>query len=86
MQLFFYSLIGINIFSFVLFGMDKYKARKGFRRIPEKTLVLIALCGGSIGALCGMRLFRHKTKHRLFTVGVPFILFLQMLLLACYLS
>ena len=86
MLLFFYSLAGINIYSFVLFGVDKYRARKGFRRIPEKTLVLIALCGGSIGALCGMRLFGHKTRHRLFTVGVPLILFLQMLLLACYLS
>lgn len=81
----FYYLITVNILAFVLFGLDKFKARRGFWRISEKGLMLAALCGGSIGALFGMRLFRHKTKHKLFTIGVPLILLVQGVLLMCYL-
>lgn len=81
----FYYLITVNILAFVLFGLDKFKARRGFWRISEKELMLVALCGGSIGALFGMRLFRHKTKHKLFTIGVPLILLVQGVLLMCYL-
>ena len=73
MQVLFYYLTAMNILAFVLFGADKLKARKGFWRISEKGLMLAALFGGSIGALCGMRLFRHKTKHKLFTIGIPLI-------------
>ncbi|MBR6648957.1 MAG: DUF1294 domain-containing protein [Bacteroidaceae bacterium] len=80
----FYYLITVNILAFVLFGLDKFKARRGFWRISEKGLMLTALCGGSIGALFGMRLFRHKTKHKLFTIGVPLILLVQGVLLMYY--
>lgn len=80
----FYYLITVNILAFVLFGLDKFKARRGFWRISEKGLMLAALCGGSIGALFGMRFFRHKTKHKLFTIGVPLILLVQGVLLMYY--
>ena len=70
-------LIIINILAFVLMGMDKTKARKGAWRIPEKTLFLSAILGGSIGAWLGMYTFRHKTKHWYFVVGMPLILAIQ---------
>ena len=85
MSQFFYYLLAINIYSFVLFGIDKYKARKGYWRVPEKTLFLLSLFGGGLGVYCAMHLFRHKTKHRLFTIGVPVILFLHIVLLVVYL-
>ena len=66
MQVLFLYLITVNVLAFVLFGLDKYKARKGFWRISERGLMFAALLGGSVGALCGMRLFRHKTKHSYF--------------------
>lgn len=56
---------------------DKYKARKKLWRIPEATLIGVAVIGGSVGALAGMYTFRHKTKHPKFTIGVPLILFMQ---------
>lgn len=84
-MLLFYSLFAINIYSFVLFGVDKYKARKGYWRVSEKTLFLLSLFGGGLGVYCAMHLFRHKTKHRLFTIGVPVILFLHIVLLMVYL-
>ena len=61
-------------------GIDKHKAKKKQWRIPEKTLFLSAILGGSIGALYGMHLFRHKTKHKSFVFGMPAILVVQMLL------
>lgn len=63
-------------------GIDKLKARKRGFRIPEATLFLVALMGGSIGSLVGMYLFRHKTRHRKFTIGMPIILLLQIALIA----
>jgi uncharacterized membrane protein YsdA (DUF1294 family) len=65
-------------------GIDKYKAKKGLWRIPEKTIFLIALLGGSGGALLGMHIFRHKTKHWYFRYGLPAILMLQAALLAAF--
>jgi uncharacterized membrane protein YsdA (DUF1294 family) len=62
-------------------GIDKNKARKNKWRIPEKTLFLIAIIGGSIGSILGMQSFRHKTKHKSFTIGMPIILIIQILLL-----
>lgn len=56
---------------------DKYKARKKLWRIPESTLMGVAVIGGSVGALAGMYTFRHKTKHPKFTIGVPLILLMQ---------
>ena len=61
-------------------GADKWKARHDNWRVPEKTLFLSAILGGSVGALAGMYLFRHKTKHLSFTIGMPVILALQIAL------
>ena len=72
-----YWLVFINLFSFVLFGADKARAKKGAWRIPERTLILSAVLGGSVGAMAGMQMFRHKTRHRKFTIGLPVIFALQ---------
>lgn len=69
----------VNLAAFVLYGIDKYRAKRGHWRIPEATLILIAVIGGSIGALGGMYLFRHKTRKPRFSVGVPVILGMQVL-------
>ncbi len=73
----FVYLIFINLLAFALFGLDKHRARKHAWRIPERTLLLSAVLGGSVGALLGMRFFHHKTKHRRFTLGIPLILAVQ---------
>lgn len=70
----------INIIAFIVMGTDKRKAVKHQWRISEKTLWGTAIIGGSIGSILGMRFFRHKTKHRLFTVGMPFILIIQVVI------
>ena len=62
-------------------GIDKWKAKKQAFRIPEATLFLIAIIGGSIGSLIGMYTFRHKTRHMTFVIGMPVILALQILIL-----
>lgn len=73
----------INVLSFILMLADKYRAKKNLWRIPERVLLGSAVLGGSIGALCGMYLVRHKTRHLKFTVGIPVILALQ--IIACIL-
>lgn len=73
-------LVVINVLTFVLFGQDKRKARRGAWRIPEATLLSCAAVGGSLGALAGMRVFRHKTRHKKFTIGVPILLVLHIAL------
>ena len=73
-------LIGINVLTFLLYGIDKWRAQRNRWRIPEDTLIWLAIVGGSIGALLGMYLFRHKTKHRKFTIGIPVILAIQLVL------
>lgn len=75
-------LIAINLVTFFAFGVDKWKAkrketRETTRRVPEKTLFLLSILGGSVGALLGMRAFHHKTLHKTFRLGIPVILFLQ---------
>ncbi len=70
----------INAVAFFLMLADKKKARKNRWRIPEATLIGVAAAGGSIGSLLGMYTFRHKTKHPKFTIGIPFILVLQIVL------
>ena len=80
MHLLFIYLAIINAISFLLMLVDKYKAKKNLWRIPERTLMGFAAIGGSIGALAGMYLVRHKTKHLKFTVGIPVILFLHVLI------
>ena len=73
-------LVIINFVTFLVYGIDKRKAVKHKYRISEKTLIVMAIIGGSIGALIGMRAFRHKTKHIKFLIGVPFILILQVVI------
>ena len=78
-------LVLINLFAFCAFGLDKWKAKRReknekVRRIPEKNLLLLALAVGSVGALLGMRVFRHKTLHKVFRFGIPVILVLQILI------
>ena len=70
----------INAAGFVLMLADKYKAKKNLWRIPERTLLWVAALGGSLGMLLGMRLFRHKTLHLRFSLGVPALLVLQLTL------
>ena len=67
-------LLCINIFGFLIMGIDKFKAQKGYWRTPEKTIFSITLLGGGIGTILGMYVFRHKTKKMKFTIGLPTIL------------
>ena len=78
-------LIGINVVTFLVYGLDKWKAKRDAWRISESTLLLLAAAGGSVGALLGMQIFRHKTKHVKFTVGVPVILLVQVALVIWWL-
>ena len=73
-------LVVVNLAAFLLYGSDKRRAKRGRWRISEKNLFLAAILGGSIGALAGMRVFRHKTRHWYFRFGIPLILVLQVLL------
>lgn len=67
-------IILTNIVTFWVFGHDKRQARNKGWRVPEKTLFLLAAAGGSIGAIAGMQIFRHKTRHWKFRLGMPLIL------------
>ena len=78
-------LLVINIVAFFAFGTDKWKAKKGKWRIPESTLMLLALVGGSIGAWCGMRVWHHKTMHAKFRYGLPVIFIPQVFVLFYFL-
>ena len=73
-------LAAVNLVIFTVYGVDKAKARRGAWRVPEKTLFLLPLLGGSVGALLGMLVFRHKTKHWYFVWGIPLILLAQIAL------
>ena len=73
-------LLLINALGFLLMLVDKYKAKRNLWRIPEKALMGIAAIGGSFGAIAGMNLFRHKTKHAKFYIGLPVILAIQIIL------
>jgi len=73
-------LLAVNIATFFLYGIDKYKAKKGRWRISEATLLMMAVIGGSIGAWAGMRLWHHKTMHKKFKYGIPIIIIIQVAL------
>ncbi len=77
-----YYLPGINAVTFIVYGIDKYKAKKAKWRIPEATLLLLAVLGGSIGAWMGMKVWHHKTMHKKFKYGIPAILLIQIALMA----
>lgn len=76
-----YYLIVINILTFAVYGIDKRKARQGSWRISEATLLMLAVIGGTIGALLGMQVWRHKTMHLKFKYGLPLILLAQIALM-----
>ena len=78
-------LLIINLVTFLVFGLDKWKAKRkekkdSVRRVPEKTLFLLSALGGSVGALLGMKVFHHKTLHKSFRFGIPAILALQIVI------
>ena len=73
-------LLAINIITFLVYGIDKYKAKHHRWRISEAALLLLAVVGGSIGAICGMKLLHHKTQHKKFKYLLTLILTLQILL------
>ena len=76
-----YYLIVINIVTFLVYGIDKWKAKQGSWRISEATLLILAVFGGSIGALLGMKVWHHKTQHKKFKYGLPLILLAQIALI-----
>ena len=76
-----YYLIVINILTFAVYGIDKWKARQGSWRISEATLLMLAVIGATIGALLGMQVWRHKTMHLKFKYGLPLILLAQIALI-----
>ena len=77
-------LLVINLIAFAMYGLDKQRAIKDKWRIPEKTLLLVALFGGGVGAFAGMQTFRHKTKHWKFLIGVPACILLHIGLAVAY--
>ena len=86
MMLILLIIIGVmSLAAFAAFGLDKYKAKAGKWRIPERTLFLLALLGGGIGAFLGMKVFHHKTMHKQFVIGIPAIMVIQAVLLGWYL-
>lgn len=81
MEILLVYLFTVNAAGFVLMLIDKQKAKRNLWRIPEATLLIVAAMGGSLGSLMGMRIFRHKTLHLKFSLGVPVMLMLHTLLL-----
>ena len=76
-----YILIGINVLTFIVYGIDKWKAKRAKWRIRESALLGLAVLGGSIGALLGMKVWHHKTMHKKFKYGLPLILIAQIALI-----
>ena len=76
-----YILIGINVLTFFVYGVDKWRAKQGKWRISEATLLMLAVIGGSVGALLGMRIWHHKTMHKKFKYSLPLILLAQIALI-----
>lgn len=76
-----FYLVILNVITFLLYGIDKWKAKRSRWRIPESALLGMAAVGGSVGAWLGMRVWHHKTQHKKFRYGVPAILLAQIVLL-----
>lgn len=74
-------LLAINAVTFIVYGIDKYKAKKAKWRISEATLLLLAVLGGSVGAWVGIKVWHHKTMHKKFKYGIPAILLIQIALM-----
>ena len=81
MEILLIYLVIINALSMLLMLIDKQKAKKNRYRIPERVLLGVSAIGGSLGGLMGMRLFRHKTKHPQFYIGIPVMLVLHIVAL-----
>ncbi len=77
LQIIIYALFALNLITFIIYCIDKFKAKKAKWRISEATLILLAVIGGSIGAWLGLQVWRHKTQHKKFFIGIPMILTLQ---------
>ena len=74
----------INLCAFVVFGIDKLKARRGAWRTPESTLLLLAAIGGSFGSFLGMKVWRHKTQHKKFTILVPLLMAIHIAIISYF--
>ena len=83
-QFFIIYLVIINFLGCIIMGIDKLKAKRGSRRIPENTLFMFTILGGGVGTILGIYIFRHKTKKKKFTVGMPIILIIEVLLFILY--
>ncbi|MBQ9499825.1 MAG: DUF1294 domain-containing protein [Bacteroidaceae bacterium] len=81
MQIILIYLIAINVITFFVYGIDKWKAKKSLWRIRESALLALAVLGGSIGAWLGMKVWHHKTQHKKFKYGIPLILVAQIVIL-----
>jgi len=84
MKLFLYYILIINLYGIFVMYSDKNKSKKGKWRTPEKTIFAIAFAFGALGIFIGMRLFRHKTKHNKFVIGIPLILIVQVFIFSKY--
>jgi uncharacterized membrane protein YsdA (DUF1294 family) len=82
MKILFYYILLINLYGVIVMYYDKSKSIKHQWRVPESRIFLISLILGSVGVFLGMHLFRHKTKHKKFTIGIPLILIIQLYLLS----
>lgn len=80
-----YYLIVINILTFAVYGIDKWKARKAMWRVREASLLMLAVLGGSIGAWLGMKVWHHKTQHKKFRYGIPAIIIIQLVIIGYFL-
>ena len=80
-----YYLIIINIVTFLVYGIDKWKAKKSLWRIREASLLMLAVLGGSIGAWLGMKVWHHKTLHKKFRYGIPAIIIIQLAVIGYFL-
>ncbi len=76
-----YYLIFINIFTFITFGIDKYKSIKNKYRVKEKTLFILSIIGGFVGAILAMKIFRHKTLKPSFKYGIPIICIIELIII-----
>ncbi len=81
-----YYLLAVNVLTFIVYGVDKWKARSGRWRVPEATLMGLVALGGSVGAWLAMQIFRHKTQKKKFRYGVPALFVLQVAAVLFYLN
>ena len=81
LQCFLVYLALLSLVTLIVYGVDKARAKRGLWRISERALLTLSLAGGAVGGLAAMQLFRHKTKHLKFTIGVPLLLVLHVIIL-----